>query len=716
MSQGNSTEQSSSLSSSQQHSSFSSSSQPPYTPKLEEKKYPGIASQNHLTREKASDELFAAVGVGDAEKVAALIKQDASLINAKNAQGHSPLFVAVKKGHLAVVTILLATKEGRALVGQTDRRGCTPLMVAAAQDNLDLITALLATDEGRGTINKASFDGMETPLVRAVRRGSLTSVAALLATHEGWRAVNGVNSVGATSLVYAAVARSFPLLKFPFTLEIGLLLLLHNADFEEAEMWFTQKIGDKETSKEDRQAFIQGLTNLRDLNRDYKQIEQFEVLPLYRPETEEQIKQMTRDNLERINKLYLADIAKVEEFTDGPFIEALNEETERRADKLPEAKRATEGFWRDAGKDDIEIPMLLEQCPWLQTAIVSYIQTHSSPPSLVPSPFEVLNRIAAQKKRIIHFSAKPSSVIDHAARTITVSYIFNNYRLTKENETFDETLGVKGVVDLAAPFTIVATINAAENTLTLRVSSISISREDAALLRLQWYFPNWFSAAQRAVSEWERLQEIFNVNNVRLKELMLPSQRMLSLGRQDGALVNSYIGDTAHSKRLAELTQFMPKSNLPKDQQEKLLLAARQVYHENQRLCLAITQARKQGVTLQSTPEDVPSSIPQRSGDTEVMADSKHLPAEQTETWYLRELEVMRSSSFSVDDESFVYPRSGAGWSISAMQEELRKVFAQKNRGTAAAATPQPTGSPGLFGRKPAPTLSDSNTSPANKR
>eukprot|EP00613_Pedinella_sp_CCMP2098_P077030 CAMPEP_0171938560 /NCGR_PEP_ID=MMETSP0993-20121228/35586_1 /TAXON_ID=483369 /ORGANISM="non described non described, Strain CCMP2098" /LENGTH=178 /DNA_ID=CAMNT_0012580181 /DNA_START=134 /DNA_END=667 /DNA_ORIENTATION=+ len=105
-----------------------------------------------------------------------LLKRGAAVraaVNQARNDGFTPLCIAVQKGHLDVVQLLL---DGGAAVNQASNDGSTLLLSAVHQGRLDVVQLLLK----RGAaVNQASNDGF-TPLYIAVLLGRLDLVQLLL--------------------------------------------------------------------------------------------------------------------------------------------------------------------------------------------------------------------------------------------------------------------------------------------------------------------------------------------------------------------------------------------------------------------------------------------------------------------------------------------------------------------------------------------------------
>src|SRR5204863_7619282 len=77
-----------------------------------------------LLAKGAKEDIYAAVVVGDVDKVAAFLKQDKTLINARDKDGRAPLHWAALYGQTKVMELLLADKAD---VNLLDGYGFTPL-------------------------------------------------------------------------------------------------------------------------------------------------------------------------------------------------------------------------------------------------------------------------------------------------------------------------------------------------------------------------------------------------------------------------------------------------------------------------------------------------------------------------------------------------------------------------------------------------------------
>jgi len=122
----------------------------------------------------ATEDIFAAIVLGHADKVATLIKQDPKLLNAKDSSGKAPLHVAALNGQPKIVQLLLAQKAD---INLPDDGGFTALHWAAMFDKSDVASVLL-TNKADATIKVPRFGW--TPLRLTVIHGHVATAEALL--------------------------------------------------------------------------------------------------------------------------------------------------------------------------------------------------------------------------------------------------------------------------------------------------------------------------------------------------------------------------------------------------------------------------------------------------------------------------------------------------------------------------------------------------------
>ncbi|MBA5871616.1 MAG: hypothetical protein GDA68_16715, partial [Nitrospira sp. CR2.1] len=106
--------------------------------------------------------LHTALTEGSPARVEILLDRGAD-IEARNAEGATPLITASRLGNLALVSLLL--KQG-AQIDATDRNGNTALHEASFHNHTPCVDALLAAGAGTSARNRLGF----TPLHQAVRR------------------------------------------------------------------------------------------------------------------------------------------------------------------------------------------------------------------------------------------------------------------------------------------------------------------------------------------------------------------------------------------------------------------------------------------------------------------------------------------------------------------------------------------------------------------
>lgn len=127
-----------------------------------------------LLEKGATEDIFAAAIAGHTDKVAALLKQDPKLVNARDNSGKAALHWAALYGQKKVVELLLA---GKADVNLLDADGFTALHWAAMFDKSAVAEVLLA-NKADSNIKVAKFGW--TPLRLAVIHGHLATAEALL--------------------------------------------------------------------------------------------------------------------------------------------------------------------------------------------------------------------------------------------------------------------------------------------------------------------------------------------------------------------------------------------------------------------------------------------------------------------------------------------------------------------------------------------------------
>ena len=91
---------------------------------------------------EAKREIIKAAKCGDLEKVRSLLRTDADLVNALDADGSTPLHCATWKGHLEIVAFLLDAGADVNAHNRNEHWGTTPLH-AAAHANQAAIAQLL---------------------------------------------------------------------------------------------------------------------------------------------------------------------------------------------------------------------------------------------------------------------------------------------------------------------------------------------------------------------------------------------------------------------------------------------------------------------------------------------------------------------------------------------------------------------------------------------
>jgi ankyrin repeat protein len=127
-----------------------------------------------LLEKGATEDIFAAAIVGHTDKVAAFLKQDPKLINARDSGGKTALHWAALYGQTKVMELLLAEKAD---VNSLDEDGFTPLHWAATFNQSEAVKLLLAN---KANMNLKVPKYGWTALRLAVIHGHMATAEALL--------------------------------------------------------------------------------------------------------------------------------------------------------------------------------------------------------------------------------------------------------------------------------------------------------------------------------------------------------------------------------------------------------------------------------------------------------------------------------------------------------------------------------------------------------
>lgn len=127
-----------------------------------------------LLAKRATEDIYAAAIVGHVDKVAAFLKQDKKLVNARDSGGKAPLHWAALYGQTKVMELLLAEKAD---VNLLDEDGFTPLHWATTFNKRGAVELLLANKADMNIkVEKYGW----TPLRLAVIHGHMATAEALL--------------------------------------------------------------------------------------------------------------------------------------------------------------------------------------------------------------------------------------------------------------------------------------------------------------------------------------------------------------------------------------------------------------------------------------------------------------------------------------------------------------------------------------------------------
>jgi ankyrin repeat protein len=168
-----------------------------------------------MAEEEEELPIFQAVARGDVDEVARLLDAEPQLLEARyeRRDNPTPLKVAVKNGHVGVVTLLL---ERGAAVNAIGRYGDTPLHEAAVAGHEEMVNVLLSSGADSSIKSKYGF----TALMWASGGGHVGVVKQLLQHMQG-HGLKERDSVGRTAL-WSTCCNGF--------VEVLRLLLLAGAD------------------------------------------------------------------------------------------------------------------------------------------------------------------------------------------------------------------------------------------------------------------------------------------------------------------------------------------------------------------------------------------------------------------------------------------------------------------------------------------------------
>lgn len=151
--------------------------------------------------------IFEAAATGQTDRVNALIKQDASLVNGFSADGFMPLGLAVFFGHQDTVEALLAA-GAEVNTASRESMKVTPLHSAAAARQTAIAKILI---EHGADLNASQAESGFTPLHEAALNGDI-ELARLLIEHGA--KINAKMTDGKTPLVFALESRQSEMAKF----------------------------------------------------------------------------------------------------------------------------------------------------------------------------------------------------------------------------------------------------------------------------------------------------------------------------------------------------------------------------------------------------------------------------------------------------------------------------------------------------------------------
>lgn len=159
-----------------------------------------------IYKHKVTLDVFEASAVGDVKQIAARVTEDPKSVNAFAKDGFYPLGLAAFFGHSDAVALLLKSGADPKAVAKNDMR-VQPLHAAVAQRSVASVKSLLAA----GADPNARQQGGFTPLLAAAAKGDLEIVKLLVLNGAD---PNGKNDAGATPLTLAQARRHKDVIAF----------------------------------------------------------------------------------------------------------------------------------------------------------------------------------------------------------------------------------------------------------------------------------------------------------------------------------------------------------------------------------------------------------------------------------------------------------------------------------------------------------------------
>jgi len=112
------------------------------------------------------------VASGDPNLVCDILAEDPTLVNARDADGWTPLYWAAHTGNKDMVKLLLARGAD---ANAATKMGWTPLLRAVSEDRKDVVGALLEKGDGVASRDANGMTPLHGPYASAERKSSSTS-------------------------------------------------------------------------------------------------------------------------------------------------------------------------------------------------------------------------------------------------------------------------------------------------------------------------------------------------------------------------------------------------------------------------------------------------------------------------------------------------------------------------------------------------------------
>lgn len=165
-----------------------------------------LGANSRITDERRENSLHKAARSGDHKGASIIIKHDKSSLNDSNADGNSPLFVALQNNHIALAQTLLSAGSP---LDTINKNGDTIIHTVAKANNSSFLNEVLRK-ASQHLINHKNNKG-ETAIFFAAHNGDNNSIQALINHKAEFRTIT--NNEGLTPIHYAAASDAVAAIK-----------------------------------------------------------------------------------------------------------------------------------------------------------------------------------------------------------------------------------------------------------------------------------------------------------------------------------------------------------------------------------------------------------------------------------------------------------------------------------------------------------------------